>query len=90
MSRLVEIYLEAKRWEKDGLPTREEFLKDMRRKEYVDPNGVFYHKVRFEMTIGSGKHRQVIQEEHSFENLAGMYDSFVLRRQVEDSNKSNT
>jgi hypothetical protein len=78
MSRLVGLYISAKKPK-----TEEEFMHDMREKEHWDlqldcPN----YTVRFEMYIGSGKNREHIQEEYSFNDLRDIY------RRIEIQNKN--
>ena len=75
MSKLVELYIKAKKSQFGRYQTKEEFMIDMNRKEHKDRlTGHGLHTVRFAMYIGEGEGRQKIQEQHSFEDLRGIYD----------------
>lgn len=81
MSVLVELYISAKSKNIGHFLTEEEFMRDMMEKEYLDPEtGFGIRTVRFDYRIGSGKGRQMIREEHSFEDLRDIYKRFNSRQ----------
>lgn len=82
MSKLVGLYIEANKTKYGRYQTEEQFMHDMKQKEHRDlETGHPNHTVRFAMYIGTGEHRQHIQEEYSFNDLRDMY------RRIEIQNK---